>query len=333
MTTVSGMTFFEDQFSSGAFEGVADNLEILNANSGGTITVQGAAGHQGRSQTITKFQSTSGLIQRRDPEDATTATPTVPANVAEKRIKIYRTAIQRWRPQDFRDQNLNTEEGSRLMGIDFGEQKIADYISAALSAARGGILKVDDGADTVVFDATGESEKRMNYEHLAQGLKLFGDAAGDITAWAIHGFPHGDIMVTAQADQPAAFQLNGLMIVEGSTPLIRRRGLIHDGAALLNLNGSLIDTFHTLGLRVGAVLIEETEVEMMDFGMVRGDESSAPANMLVQLSIEYAFTLSLLGMTYAGANNPNDATLATIASWTKTALSFKNTPGIAIVTQ
>lgn len=335
MTTASGLNFFDDQFSGAALERVTQNLAVLNANSGGALVVQGGSPHQGRARTTTRFNTVSGLVQTRDPDSGTdTVTPTTFGNEAQKEIKVYRRVSHDWRWQDWLDMGFGSaagaREASRQLGLDFGDQKVQGYINTGISAILGGLLKIEAGAGTVLYDYSGTGS--LNYVALGQGLKLFGDRASAIRTWLMRGAQHADIFINAQGSQPTSFQVGDLMLVRGATPLINRGGVVTDSSALVKDNGSAADTYYTMGLQPAAVVIEETESEIRDIGTVKGTQTTAPANMLVRIDIQYAFTIKVMGCTYAGADNPSDATLATAAGWTQIADDVKNGPGILVLT-
>ncbi len=336
MTTPSGLTFFDDQFHGAELERVTQNLAVLNANSGGTIRVMAGA-HAGRSRETTRFGTVSGLIQSRDPSSAVaTVTPTTSNNEGQKEIKIYYRVAHDVFAQDWFDQGFTSEAGfreqSRLMGLDFGDQKIQTYVNTALAAILGGLLEIDSGSETAIYDNTGESTPTLNYTALGNGLRLVGDRAAAVRAWGMRGIQHADVFLNVQGSDAQSFQIGDLMLVQGAIPLLNRRGIVTDSASFVKDNGSAADTYYTMGLFENAVIIEETEAELRDFSIVKGTGTTAPANMQYRLDIQYAATLKLRGLTYAGADNPTDATLATAAAWTQIANDLKNGPGIAILT-
>lgn len=66
------------------------------------------------------------------------------------------------------------------------------------------------------------------------------------------------------------------------------------------------------------------------FAPITGDGSTTPENMQWLLSTEWEFEIDLKGVSYAGAAAPNNATLATPASWTSFVSNRKLGPGMII---
>jgi hypothetical protein len=100
---------------------------------------------------------------------------------------------------------------------------------------------------------------------------------------------------------------------------------------LTDANGSLADTYNTLGLVAGAVTVEESEEETFYTGMLPGNE-----NLQRIWQSEHAFNITVKGSKWDvtnGGANPSDATLGTTTNWDKVASDAKLCAGVRLVSQ
>lgn len=328
-TTAGGMTFYEEQFESGRWEGLTQFIDAFNGASQNTIMLSAGA-RKGRKPTSTFIDDVSGLIQRRDPSGTGTLTPKTFGNSEHASIKLFRGAPMNITFQEWVDMGLSTEEGTRLYGVQFGEAQAQDFLNSALSALVGAITAI--GADAIL-DITGESTKTANFDALNRLLFKLGDRRQAVRALFAHSKAFRDLIGTAFSNQAVAFQVGNTTIANGAIPSFGLQQVMSDADPLVNLNGSLTDTYNTLALVAGAASVKTGPVRNQS-GPILGSASAAPENQMFRLSIEYEFEITIKGVSYtSGTMNPNNATLATAGSWTLVSSDRKLGPGVKLVHQ
>ncbi len=328
-TSVSGMTFYEDQFSTGNYLGTTTNADAFNGASAGAITLTPGA-RKGRLPKSTFLTTMAGLIQARNPDDASgTLTPVKSSNAEKTDVKLFRVAIMDMYRQDWVDAGLDTESGTRNFGQQFAELQLLDYLSAVAAAVIGATTAI--GA-TAKLDITGETVKTLTYDALNRGLFKLGDARPNAKAVISHSKPISDLIGTAFSSQQIAFQVGGVTIANGMIPTFGLQQVMSDVGPLVNLNGSATDTYNVLGLVAGAAMLKTGDT-YTTLAPVTGTATAAPMNAMVRLRIDYEFELSIRGVSYTGAAKPNDAALATAGNWTLVGADRKQGPGVLIITQ
>ena len=73
--TPSGLTFFNDQFATGVWEGLTQFVTGFNESSGNAIRLVQRDGPVGRREDRLMFDTVAGLVARRDPASAGTVAP------------------------------------------------------------------------------------------------------------------------------------------------------------------------------------------------------------------------------------------------------------------
>jgi hypothetical protein len=161
-------------------------------------------------------------------------------------------------------------------------------------------------------------------------LAKFGDMAGDIVCWIGHSKPYYDILNGMISDKVTG--LADLVTIQGGIPAtLGRAFVITDAPALTDANGSAADTYNTLGLVSGAVVVTESEADSFATEIVTGLE-----NLARRWQSEYGYNVECKGFKWDIANggiNPSDATLGTTTNWDQVAYDDKLTAGVRLVTQ
>lgn len=328
-TTASGMTFYEEQFETGVWLGLTQFIDAFNGASANTIVLDAGA-RKGRHPSSTVIDDVSGLIQRRNPSGTGTLTPTTFGNSEHKAIKIFRSAPLNLTSQDWVDMGLDTEDGTRLFGEQFGQAQAQDYLNTVLAALVGAITAVGANA---ILDITGETTKVLTFDALNRGLFKLGDRRQAVRALVAHSKPMRDLIGTAFSSQAIAFQVGNTVIANGGIPSFGLQQVMTDAAPLVNLNGSATDTYNVLGLVPLAARVR-TGPSRQQVSPITGTAAAAPENQMTRLSIEYEFEIEVKGVSYTNAgDNPTDASLASSGNWTLIASGEKLGPGVLIEVQ
>lgn len=327
-TTVSGLTFYEEQFETGLYQGLTQAVDGFNASSGGAITLTNGAA-KGRRPTSTFFQHTAGLLQTRDPSGTGTLSPVKVGNAEHKSIKTFHAAPMTFTSQDWEDMGMSDETGTRLFGVMYGESLAQHLLNSAVSALVGSIQAI--GA-TAVHDHSGTGS--FDYGVLNAALGKMGDRRQMIRTLVAYSKPLTDLLGQAFTSQQVAFQLGSATIYNGSLPTLGL-AVVNTDAPPLFIDLSTADNYWTLALVPGAIQLK-TGPSRRIFNVITGTAAATPENHTWLLSVESSFEIKVRGVSYTGAgDNPNNAALATAGNWTHVtgdSADVKNGPGIAIKT-
>lgn len=323
----STFKIYEKEYQGGQYEVIAQNVNAFNAASQGSITLATLAtiGDYEKEAFIRDISST--IITRRDLTSTSTASGIDLTEEEYIRVKVSRKigpiekTLSSWKKIGMTPQVM-----SFIIGGMVAKAKLADYLNSGLAAVANAIENV---GNTVNYNMTALTDKSLSITGLVNGLKLFGDRAGDIVCWVMHSKPYFDLMIE-QTGVAVSNQL-GLTIAEGSVKSLGRPIIFSDSAALTDANGSLTDSYNVLGLTKGALTIVESEVEQIIEQDITGHEQ-----LFKRIQGEHSFTVGVRGYqwdTSNGGKNPTIATLGTGTNWDKIAASIKDTAGIVIKCQ
>ena len=119
----------------------------------------------------------------------------------------------------------------------------------------------------------------------------------------------------------------GVVIAEGTPVTLNLPVLMTDSPAL-HANVSPTDPVKVLGLREGAIRLEDSQVHDMVVDDITGGEQLA-----VRIQGEYAFNVGVLGFKYdtAAGINPTDATIGTSGTWDQVVSDVKSAAGVIMI--
>lgn len=323
--TYADFKIYEPEFYSGRAERVAQVIRGFNEASRGCIRLDTRM-IKGHYEKESFFPRPANLVTRRDISLTSAATPikltqdeTIGVKVNRKIGPIENT-IDGWRKLG-KDQR----EMSFVLGQMVGEEQLKDMINTALLAVEGWLT----GQTNLNFDATGQSTKTITHAHLNSALAKRGDKSSEINMLVMHSKVWFDLIGQAIADN--VFEVAGATINQARPGTFNRPVLVIDSPALTDANGSLTDTYNTLGLVPGAVTITQSEQEQLVTEVVTLKE-----NLTLVVQGEYAFNIDCLGAkwdTQNGGVNPTDAAVGTSTNWDSVAGDDKLKSGVRLKTQ
>lgn len=328
-TTVSGLTFYEEQFETGLYQGLTQAVNAFNGASGGAmILTSGAA--KGRLPVETFFQAQAGLVQARNPSGTSNLTPTKFQNAEHGSVKVFDSAPMVFSAQDWEDSGLSQEVSSYLFGVNYGENMAIRMVNSGIAALVGALLELGAVA-THDVSATGA----FDYGVLSRGLGKFGDRRQALRTLVAHSIPLTDLAGQAFTSQQVAFQLGTTTIYNGGMPSLGL-GVVNTDSASLLIDNSNVDFYRTLALVPGALMIK-TGPSRQVFSFVPGTAAATPENQTWLLSVESSFEIKVKGVSFGGSALPNDAALALAANWDDVTSAaggdVKNGPGVMIISQ
>jgi hypothetical protein len=118
--------------------------------------------------------------------------------------------------------------------------------------------------------------------------------------------------------------------MEGNIPIFGRAALVSDSSGLTDANGSLADTYNSLGLVPGALTISQSEEETI----VGAELVTGLHNLVYRFQAEYSFNLRVKGIQWdvsSGGANPDTATVGTTSNWDQIDTSDKTLAGVLLV--
>ncbi len=315
---------------SGMVETLVQNTDAFNAASGGTIRLVNAR-RQGDFAQESFFKNVASLVNRRDtngsPENPTVTPSSVPVDELIS-VKLNR----RIGPVDqtfdsFRKlgQDADLEVLSLLLGEQIAKAVQIDQLNAGLEAIAAALQ-----AQASLFSNFGDSPSQtITTDVLVQALANMGDASNRVTMWVMHSKVFFDLVrdqISANIDGISNFN------IASATPVtLNRPVLVTDDAALQNIEESPQRTkFITLGLVENAVVLEDSEEEMLYTDIITGKD-----HIVARLQGEFAYNCSLKGMKWDIANggiNPTNALLATGSNWDSVMDNVKDLGGVALKT-
>lgn len=322
----SDMVIYQAEFQSGLVEGLNQNVALFNEQTRGAIQLVPAAlkGYYGKAAF---FKDVASLVTRRDITSTSSVTDLAMTQDEQISVKINRKIGPVAQTLDaIKKAGLTEAQASFAFGQLAASRKMKDMINTALIAAETAI----QGNTPMNLSITGETTKTASTASLVRTLALMGDMAGDIVCWVGHSKPYFDVLNGLISDKVTG--LADLVTIQGGIPsTLGRAFVISDAPALTDANGSATDTYNTLGLVSGAVVVTESEPDAFATEIVTGLE-----NLARRWQSEYSYNVEVKGFKWDIANggvNPADATIGTTTNWDQTAYDDKLTAGVRLVTQ
>lgn len=320
---------YPDLVHSGMVETLVQNTDAFNAASLNTIRLL-TARRMGDYAQESFFKNISNLVQRRLVADSP-SNPAVSSSQLPLDEHISIKLNRRIGPVDqtldsFRKigRNADLEELSFILGEQVAKAIQVDQLDAGIRSVVASLL----GQSALKVDADAASPSLMTTNDLVDALALFGDAANRIQLWVMHSKPFYDLVkhqIGQNIDGVSNFN------VFNATPVtLNRPVLVTDSAALTGFDASSPrkTTYLTLGLTTDAVVLEDSEEELLYTDVITGKE-----NIVVRMQGEFAYNVKVKGFKWDVSNggvNPSNTTLATSTNWDKAMSEDKDLAGVVI---
>jgi hypothetical protein len=317
-------TVYDLEFHTALAERVTQNISVINAGARGTILIAPGE-HRGdyKKQTFFQFQQ---LINRRVDTSISAGAVSPMPNLEQVAVKVKRRAQMEITHDSLRNVEADLALASRVFGERVAEQKVQDMLNTGLLACESALA----GVSAVNLDITGETTKTASPAALNRTLAKFGDAAGRVRAFAMHSKPDFDVRGSILAQNTTG--ITDVVTINGGIPAyLGRVALVTDAPALTDANGSLADTYNTLGLTEAAIMLEESDREVFAYELVTGLE-----NLVHRFQVEYSYTIGIKGFTWGPASptrNPDNTAIGAAGNWDKIVTSDKDLAGVRLLTQ
>jgi hypothetical protein len=306
-------------------EMVAQQIELFNAATRGTIILRSASDNGGDFSDQTFWQLMSGAIRRRDPYGSGTVSAIELQMLVDTMVKVAAgTPPINIPPVMFDWIGHNPEEGGVVIAQQLAPLMMQDMLNTAISALAAAL----SGQATNLSDVSGGTggAELFNPANIVLGKAKIGDRSSDIAAWVVHSKPMHNYWTNGVANAERLYNYGTVAVVSDpfGVPMI-----MSDVPALV-IAGSPTD-YLSLGLLPGAALIERNTDFTQNIDTRNGDE-----NILRSYQAEWSYNLGLKGFTWDKTNGqkaPTSATIATGTNWDMTVTSHKDLAGVVVRTQ
>lgn len=318
----SDFKIYNEEFFGGMNEVLTQEANVFNAASANGMQLITNL-HRGDYEKESFLKNLATVVTSRDVTSIASAADTamtqdeiIAVKVARKIGPVAQT-LDAWKKIA-----VNPQEMSFLLGQQTAKAVLLNKVNSGIKSAACAMRYTD-----VNFDGTGTVyENTMSHLNLIGALAMFGDASQRIRCWVMHSKPYFDLLAQGIADNVTNIA-DGVIRV-GTIPAIGKPIIVTD-AADLKVAGTP-DTYWTLGLVEGGVVIMDSEEETIESQIITGLE-----NLVMRIQGEFAFSIKIKGykwVTTAGAN-PTDGALALAGNWANVATDFKDTAGVRLKTE
>lgn len=322
----SDFVIFQEELQTGFIETLEQFSEAFNEASLGAITL-GVNLTQGDYEREAFFASIANLATRRD-ITANPATPVgdTPLTEAEQVLvklnrKIGPVANTR---NMFRKIMRDPGEFSLIVGQMAAKSVQVEMVNTALRCAVAAL----SGTAALVHNVTAASPTdTISTDNLVQTLAKAGDSAGGVVLWVMHSQAYYTL-VRAQLATHSFDSVAGFNIATGQAVTLGRPVLVTDSSSLWS-NTSPTDPTRILGLRQGAIRLEESELGDLVLDDITGGDQLA-----IRMQGEYAFNVGVRGYKWDMGNggvNPSNTALATSSNWDAAMTDTRSYAGVMLI--
>jgi hypothetical protein len=155
---LSDLAVFSEYAYSAMTEVLAQQVELFNEASNGTITLQSAA-HQGDYSDGSVFKKISGLVRRRKAYGSGAVSEKVLQHLVDTMVKIAAgTPPVRLDRGQFLWIQQNPEIAGAALGQQLAQDALADMLNTGIMAAHAAL----SGVAAIIYDGTGDKIDTMN---------------------------------------------------------------------------------------------------------------------------------------------------------------------------
>lgn len=317
---LSDLAVFSEYTYSAMTEVLAQQVELFNAASGGTILLRGA-NHEGDYSDIAFWAKIQGLVRRRNAYGSGTVAEKNLEHLIDTMVKIAAgTPPVRIDPSQFEWIQRNQEEGGAVYGQQLAKDTLADMLNTSLMAYVAALT-----GETDVFKDTSAAD--TTFKTLLTGAALFGDASSNVLSWVMHSKTLFDIYGTALDNSAGLFNFGTVNVRQDGfgRPLI-----VTDSPSLVAVNGggAGVNEYFVGGLVRGGVRVDMNGDFVQNVETSNGEE-----NIVRTIQSEWSYNVGIKGYSWdkaTGGKSPNDAAIATANNWDRYATSHKDTAGVLL---
>lgn len=320
---LSDLAVFSEYAYSSMMKAIAQQIELFNAASAGTIVLSAGA-NQGDYSDNAFYKRIDGLVRRRNAYGSGTVAGKNLEHLIDTMVKVAAgTPPVSLDPGQFKWIQQNPEEAGAAMGLQLSEEMLADMLNTGI---LGGVSALSQELDTgVKYDATALVDKKFSLPNLVGAAGRFGDRQGDILAWLSHSNAITSLYSQNVSNPVQLFTYGTVNVLQDP---FGRRFVVTDAPSLLTAGAP--DVYNSLGLTASGINVEQNN----DFDDAM-ETSTGDENIARTYQAEWSYNLGIKGYSWDktnGGKSPNDAALGTATNWDKIAESDKNLVGVLLLT-
>lgn len=320
---LSDLAVFQEYAQTSMTETQDQAIDKFNgAVNGGIVLTSGA--HEGDFSSTAIWAKISGLVRRRNAYGSGAQSLKTLNQLVQTTVKVAAgTPPIEINPGMMKWIQKNPEEAGIVIGRQMAEDSMADMLNTGIMVYVAGVGSVAE----LNHDAT---DGVIELGDMVTGASKMGDRSQSIEAWLTHSKCAFDIYGQALANQNRLFTFGNVQVIQDG---FGRPIVMTDSPNLVTADGvsAGVDSYSTLGLTAGAVVVEQGNEFTDNIETKNGDE-----NILRTYQAEWAYQLGLKGFTWdtaSGGKSPNDAALATAANWDRVSTSHKDLAGVLITSR
>lgn len=316
---LSDLAVFSEHLYETSTEVLRQQIDLFNGASRGVITLSNGAMSGDYSESAF-FQKISGLVKRRNAYGTGAQSSKKLIHILDNMVKVAAGSVPvELDPGQFNWIQMNPEVAAAAMAQQLAVDTMADMLNTSLLVGRVALSNVS----AVVFDATGETDKKLNLQAMNSASFKFGDRSSDIIAWVMHSTPLSNLFSGNIANANSLFNYGTINVL--SDPF-GRVYICTDAPGLVEAGTP--NVFYTLGLTSAAIEVQQNNDFTDNFETKNGDE-----NIKRTYQSEWSYNLGIKGFAWDktnGGKSPNDAALATASNWDKFVTDNKDLAGVVV---
>lgn len=319
---LSDLHVFNDYAYSTLSEVLMQQVALFNAATNNAIVLKAAA-NLGDYNDEASWKLLDGLVRRRNVYGQGAVTPLDLEHLLNTSVKVASgTPPVNMPPSQMTWIRHDPKAAGAVVGQQLAQAAMSDMLNTALMVGRVALSQVTE----VVYNGTGDTVNTLDAKQLNNGQRAFGDHAQDIALWVSHSKPMFDFYGTAIDNDSSLFSYGTINVV--SDPF-GRPFVVTDSPSLVTTGAP--DTYHTMGLVSGAIVVEQNGDFDSNVDTTNGDE-----NIARTFQAEWTNQYGIKGFAWdkeGGSHSPNDAALGTATNWNQYSTDIKSLAGVVVDTR
>lgn len=308
---LSDLAVFSEYAYEAATQVVAQQVVLFNEAAQGTFILR-AANHSGDFSEVAFWRRLNGLIRRRNAYGDGNIPQINFAMLTENMVKVAAgTPVIDLSPSQFEWINQNPADRGAALGQQLGQDMVRDMFNTGLGA----LVASHSQVTGIQVDKSDDGDGHLKMRHFNAAQATQGDRWQDIRAWVMHSaamFPLWDDVFN---NSERLFTFGNLNVMADP---FGRAFIVSDAPGLVipNGGGTGVPEYYTLGVKPGAVAIDQNDDFTDNFDTVNGKE-----NIVRNYQAEWSYNVGVRAYSWDktnGGKSPTDAALQMSTNWDRT---------------
>lgn len=333
---LSDLTVFSEFLYTSATEVLAQQLALFNEASGNCMILTTRPRVGDFADTISFAKVPGGLVRRRDAYGAGALASKKMTHLDEVMVKVAAgTPPVELNPSQWSYIQRAPEEAAAAMAQQLAVDTLADMVNTAVgclvtamsnASASAMVLDITANTGSSTGGVSGQPypNNRISPLRLNDAAANMGDRASGIACWLMHSAPMHQLYGNALSNNSGLFNYGTVNVTQDG---FGRRYIMSDVPALAVSGANGQYTYKTLGLKPGAVTIEQQGDFIDNLDTRNGNE-----NISRTYQAEWTYEVGVGGFGWnKSAKSPQDAALFTSANWTRVVTQDKELPAVMLL--